>query len=336
MAKRSKPLRSKPLRSKSLRSKSSAKRGPMVSKPRKVGPGELLTLLDFVRYAVSGFIEAGLVFAHGTTDPVAEAAFLVCETLHLHPDRFETFATARVTAAEGKRILDLIERRIATRKPAAYLVNKIYMRGLPFYVDERTIVPRSFIGELLDSHFGGARDEEGGSLIDDPLAVEDVLDLCTGSGCLAILASRNFPNAEIDAVDISRDALEVAARNVGDYGLEHRLTLHRGNLFKPLGNKRYDLIISNPPYVDAEGMEGLPRECRAEPKLAFDGGADGLDIVRRILAEAKAHLAPQGGLLCEIGRCRPALEAAYPQLPLLWLDTEDSEGEVFWIAAADL
>ncbi len=328
--------RSKPLRSKALRSKASAKRGPMVSKSRKVGPGELLTLLDFVRYAVSGFIEARLVFAHGTTDPVAEAAFLVCETLHLHPDQFETFATARVTAAEGKRILDLIERRIATRKPAAYLVNKIYMRGLPFYVDERTIVPRSFIGELLDSHFGGDGDEEGGSLIDDPLAVEDVLDLCTGSGCLAILASRNFPNAEIDAVDISKDALEVAARNVGDYGLEGRLTLHRGDLFKPLGNKRYDLIISNPPYVDAEGMEGLPRECRAEPKLAFDGGADGLDIVRRILDEAKAHLAPQGGLLCEIGRCRPALEAAYPQLPLLWLDTEDSEGEVFWIAAADL
>ena len=329
MAKRSKPLRSKALQA-------SAKRGPMVSKSHKVGPGELLTLLDFVRYAVSGFIEAKLVFAHGTTDPVAEAAFLVCETLHLHPDRFEAFATARVTAAEGKRILDLIERRIATRRPAAYLVNKIYMRGLPFYVDERTIVPRSFIGELLDSHFGGDGDQEGGSLIDDPLAVEDVLDLCTGSGCLAILASRNFPNAEIDAVDISKDALEVAARNVGDYGLEGRLTLHRGDLFKPLRNKRYDLIISNPPYVDAEGMEGLPRECRAEPKLAFDGGDDGLDIVRRIVDGAKAHLAPQGGLLCEVGRCRPALEAAYPQLPLLWLDTEDSEGEVFWIAAADL
>ena len=163
-----------------------------------------------------------------------------------------------------------------------------------------------------------------------------MLDLCTGSGCLAILASRNFPNAEIDAVDISRDALEVAARNVGDYGLQGRLTLHRGDLFKPLGGRRYDLIISNPPYVDAEGMAGLPRECRAEPKLAFDGGADGLDIVRRILDGARTHLTPQGGLLCEIGRCRPALEAAYPQLPLLWLDTEDSEGEVFWIAAADL
>ncbi len=174
------------------------------------------------------------------------------------------------------------------------------------------------------------------SLISDPSSVESVLDLCTGSGCLAILASLNFPNATIDAVDISKIALDVAAHNVSDYGLDHRITLHRGDLFKPLGNARYDLIISNPPYVDAEGMAGLPRECRAEPKLAFDGGTDGLDIVRRILDEAAAHLTPDGGLLCEIGRCRPALETAYPQLPLLWLDTEDSHGEVFWVAAADL
>lgn len=318
------------------RTKPAAKRSAPAAKFPKVGAGELLTLLDFVRFAVSRFIEARLVFAHGTTDPTAEAAFLVCEALHLHPDQFDTFATARVTVAEAKKILGLIERRVTTRKPAAYLVNKIYMRGLPFYVDERTIVPRSFFGELLESHFGGDGNEDGGSLIPDPAAVESVLDLCTGSGCLAILAAHNFPNAEIDAVDISKDALEVAARNVGDYGLEDRLTLHRGDLFKPLGSKRYDLIISNPPYVDAEGMADLPRECRAEPKLAFDGGADGLDIVRRILDEAGAHLTPRGGLLCEIGRCRPQLEDAYPELPLLWLDTEDSEGEVFWIAAADL
>jgi ribosomal protein L3 glutamine methyltransferase len=323
------------------RSKTPAKRShvlPKYTKPKfpKVRAGELLTLLDFVRFAVSRFIEADLVFAHGTTDPVAEAAFLVCESLRLHPDQFEAFATARVTAAEGKAILGLIERRVTTRIPAAYLVNKIYMRGLPFYVDERTIVPRSFIGELLDSHFGGDDDEAGGSLISDPLSVQRVLDLCTGSGCLAILAGRSFPNAEIDAVDISRDALDVAAHNVADYGLQHRLTLHRGDLFQPLGDKRYDLIISNPPYVDAEGMASLPRECRAEPKLAFDGGADGLDIVKRILDDAAAHLTPDGGLLCEIGRCRPALEAACPQLPLMWLDTEDSQAEVFWIAAADL
>ena len=317
------------------RAKATARRGRAASKFPKVPSGELVTLLDFVRYAVSRFVEAKLVFAHGTTDPVAEAAFLVCETLHLHPDRFEAFATARVTAAEAKAILEVIARRVTSRKPAAYLVNKIYMRGLPFYVDERTIVPRSFIGELLDSHFGGENDE-GGSLIDDPAGVQNVLDLCTGSGCLAVLASRRFPNARIDAVDISAGALEVAARNVAGYGLEDRVRLHRGDLFKPLGKKRYDLIISNPPYVDAREMAELPRECRAEPKLAFDGGADGLDLVRRILKEAGRHLSPRGGLLCEIGRGRERLEAGFPQLPLLWLDTEESDGEVFWIAAADL
>src|SRR4051812_11555299 len=232
------------------RGKAPAKRRPAAAKSPKPAPGELLTLLDFVRYAVSRFVESNLVFAHGTTDPVAEAAFLVCEALHLHPDRFEMFATARVTATEAKTILGLIERRIATRKPAAYLVNKIYMRGLPFYVDERVIVPRSFVGELLEQHFSGS----DGSLIDDPASVENVLDLCTGSGCLAILASRSFPNAKIDAVDISNDALQVAARNVADYALEDRISLHQGDLFKPLGANSYDVIVSNPPYVDAEGM----------------------------------------------------------------------------------
>jgi ribosomal protein L3 glutamine methyltransferase len=313
------------------RGKAAAKRGPAAKRP-KVKPGELLTLLDFIRYAVSRFVEAKLVFAHGTTDPVGEAAFLVCESLHLSPDQFELFANVRVTAAEAAKLLDVIERRVTTRKPAAYLVNKIYMRDLPFYVDERVIVPRSFIGELLDSHFSG----EGNSLIDDPGRVASVLDLCTGSACLAVLASHRFPNAHIDAVDVSGDALEVAARNVADHGLGERITLYKGDLFEPLGDRNYDLIISNPPYVDADGMAGLPRECRAEPKIAFDGGPDGLAIVRRILAAARDHLRPQGGLLCEIGRGRDVLEAEFPQLPLLWLDTEESEGEVFWIGARDL
>jgi ribosomal protein L3 glutamine methyltransferase len=315
--------------------KKAAPRNPAAPRLPKVGAGELQTVLDHVRYAVSHFQQAQLVFAHGTTDPVAEAAFLVGEALHLRPDQFEMFAGGRVTAAEGKAILDLIAARVTTRKPAAYLVNKVYMRGLPFYVDERVIVPRSFIGELLESHFGGAN-AEGTSLIDDPFAVESVLDLCTGSGCLAILASRSFPNAVIDAVDISKDALAVAARNVADYGLEEQIALHRGDLFSPLSSRRYDLIITNPPYVDSEGMAGLPRECLAEPALAFDGGPDGLAVIDRILTQARDHLTAEGGLLCEVGRDRPQIEAAYPDLPLLWLDTEDSQGEVFWIAAADL
>ena len=316
--------------------KPAAKRSSAGSKFPKVGSGELKTLLDFVRYAVSRFVEAKLAFAHGTTDPVAEAAFLVCEALHLHPAQFDGFASARVTAPEADRILDLIAARVTTRKPAAYLVNKIYMRGLPFYVDERVIVPRSFIGEILESHFGGGDDDDAASLIGDPASVEGVLDLCTGSGCLAILAARHFPNARIDAVDVSKGAIDVAARNIAEHDLEDRVTLHRGDLFAPLGEVRYDLIISNPPYVDAEGMAALPPECRAEPKLALDGGADGLAIVRRILNEASAHLTPQGGLLCEIGRGRDLLEVAFPQLPLLWLDSAESEGEVFWITAADL
>ena len=296
-------------------------------------PGELLTLLDYLRYAVSRFNEAELVFAHGTADPVAEAAFLISETLHLLPEQFETFAQARVTKAEATKLLGLIGERVRTRKPVAYLVNKIYMRGLPFHVDERVIVPRSFIGELLDSHFG---DESEMPLVDDPGSVGRVLDLCTGSGCLAILAAQTFYNATLDAVDLSKDALAVAAKNVADYGLEDRISLHKGDLFAPLGNERYDLIISNPPYVDADGMASLPPECRHEPKMAFDGGADGIDIVRRIVNEAAQHLTPNGGLLCEVGRCREAVEDAFPTLPLLWLDTEESEGEVFWIGAPDL
>ncbi|MCF2522223.1 50S ribosomal protein L3 N(5)-glutamine methyltransferase [Bradyrhizobium sp. G127] len=336
MAKKSKSVAAK---------KASAKRAggdtrkKAVLKPMKSfrpAHGELLTLLDLMRYGVSRFVEAGVVFAHGTTDPVAEAAFIVCEVLHLHPDQFEMFANARVTSHEAAKILALFDKRIATRKPAAYLVNKIYMRGLPFYVDERVIVPRSFIGELLDSHFGGVIEEEGGSLIDDPGNVTRVLDLCTGSGCLAILACQSFPNATVDAVDISGDALAVAARNVADYGLEDRVSLYQGDLFDALDDERYDLIITNPPYVDAEGMEGLPHECLHEPSIAFDGGDDGLDIVRRILDAAKDHLTPDGGLLCEIGRGRDVLGDAYPNLPLLWLDTEDSDGEVFWIPAEAL
>lgn len=313
----------------STRSKASVAAKRKKPAKAKAAKPALSTIFDYVRFAANRLSKAGVVFAHGTIDPVSEAAFLVGETLHLHPDDVEPAAGQRVSKADGATILDLVEQRIATRKPAAYLLNKIYMRGLPFYVDERTIVPRSFIGELLDAHFG----DDSLFSLGDPSRVSRVLDLCTGSGCLAILAAYAFPNATVDAVDLSADALEVARRNVAGHQLKDRVTLYQGDLFAPLAGKRYDLIITNPPYVDAEGMASLPQECRYEPELAFAGGDDGIDLVRTILEGAKAHLTLAGGLLCEVGRCRPALEAAYPAMPFLWLDTEESEGEVFWLEA---
>src|SRR5260370_107473 len=296
-------------------------------------PNELTTILDHVRYAVTQFRAAQLVFAHGTTDPLAEAAFMVCEALHLLPDRFDAFAGARVTHEEQKNIFDLIEARIRTRKPAAYLMQKAYLRGIAFYVDERTIVPRSYLGEILDGElFAG----EGASLIADPRAVERVLDLCTGSGCLAVLAALRFPNAAVDAVDISADALAVAARNVAAHGLKERITLHQGDLFGPVGGARYDLIVSNPPYVAAPAMASLPPDLCPQPPLPLDGGPDGIAVVRRIIDNAGRHLTAAAGLLCEVGRDRLMLEKTYPQTRFLWLDTEESSGEVFWLDAAQV
>ena len=285
-----------------------------------------------MQFAAARFTAAKLVFAHGTTDPIAEAAFLVAEVLHLAPDGVEQVATTRVGTHEAKRIIDLIDARIATRKPAAYLVQKIYQRGVPFFVDERAIVPRSYIGEILDSElFSGGT----GALV-DPRAVSRVLDLCTGSGCLAVLAAMRFPNATVDAVDLSADALAVAAKNVAAHGLASRIALHHGDLFAPLGGTRYDLIIANPPYVDAAGMAALPPECRHEPPLALDGGGDGIAIVRQIIDNAGQHLARHAGLLCEIGRNRPVLEEAYPDTSFLWLGTEETRDEVFWLDAVQL
>jgi ribosomal protein L3 glutamine methyltransferase len=301
----------------------------------ELATAELVTVLDLVRYAVTRFADAKLVFAHGTADPVAEAAFIVGEALHLPPDRFEWFAPARVTAPERARILALIEARIMTRKPAAYLLGRIYAAGVAFHVDERVIVPRSYLGELIAGDlFAGDLSTGGEESLDwkDPDEVARVLDLCTGSGALAVLAAMRFPDAAIDAVDISADALEVAAGNVQEHGLGERITLLRGDLFAPVKGKRYDLIISNPPYVDAEGMAALPPECRHEPALALDGGPEGIDVIARILEKAGRHLTEDGGLLCEVGRDRPALEARY-ELPFLWLDTEESSGEVFWLGA---
>ncbi len=294
--------------------------------PRPTKPS-LVTLGDFFRFAVRRFRTARLAYGHGTTNAVDEAAFLVLEALRLPIHTLDPWLDLKPTATERARLLTLIDARVALRLPAPYLVGAAYMHGVRFHVDRRALIPRSFIGDLL----------VGGALpIADPSRVRRVLDLCTGSGCLAILAALVFPRARIDAVDLSAGALSLARRNVASHRLGDRITLYRGDLFQPLDASRYDLILSNPPYVDARGMAKLPPEFRHEPRMALAAGDDGLDLVRRILAEAPRHLAKNGSLLCEIGRGRKPLEAATPRLPFLWLDTEQSQGEVFWIGRGDL
>ena len=244
-----------------------------------------LTPRDWLRYAVGRFLAAGLAFGHGATTAIDEAAFLILEGLKLPIDTLDPFLDAKLLRHERARLCDLIEARATTRKPAAYLLNRAYIKGVPFYVDERVIVPRSLIGELLMTAFA-----EDNALTGDPERIASVLDLCAGGGSLAILAARVFPNARIDAVDCSADALDVARRNVEEHGLVDRVALKEGDLFAPVKDARYDLILANPPYVDAATIAEFPPEFAAEPRIAHAGGADGLDIVRRILAEAPAHL----------------------------------------------
>lgn len=287
----------------------------------------LVTLGDLFHLAVRRFRAARLAYGHGTTNAVDEAAFMMLEGLHLPIHTIDPWLDLRPTAAERARLLTLIDARVSLRMPAPYLLGAAYMQGVRFRIDRRALIPRSFIGDLL---------AQSALPVADPRRVRRVLDLCTGSGCLAILAALAFPRARIDAVDLSPGALALAKRNVADHRLADRVTLHRGDLFQPIDSERYDLIISNPPYVDAGGMAKLPPEYRHEPRLALAAGGDGLDLVRRILDQAKRHLTRNGGLVCEIGRGRKPLERAYPRLPFLWLDTELSRGEVFWIARSDL
>lgn len=289
---------------------------------------DLVTLRDWLRYAVSRFNAAGLVYGHGTSTALDEAAFMLLSALDLPIDQLEPWLDARLTRDERRRFSDLVESRITTRKPAAYLIGKAYIKGHAFEIDERVIVPRSFIGELLI--------DAPESLVTDAGAVVRVLDLCTGSGCLAILAALQFENAEVDAVDISADALAVARRNIETYELTDRVRLIESDLLAGLGDRRYDLIIANPPYVAAAEVAAFSPEYAAEPVLAHLGGADGLDLVRRILSQASAFLAPGGSLVVEIGTGRAILEAEYPDLAFCWLDTEESEGEVLAITAEHL
>ncbi|MCW5735696.1 MAG: 50S ribosomal protein L3 N(5)-glutamine methyltransferase [Enhydrobacter sp.] len=284
----------------------------------------LVTLGDFFRLAVRRFRAARLAYGHGTTNAADEAAFIVLEALRLPIHNLDPWLDLEPTPAERARLLTLIDARVSLRMPAPYLLGAAYMRGVRFHIDRRALIPRSFIGDILAD----------GVLPLEPGKVRRVLDLCTGSGCLAILAALAFPRASIDAVDLSRGALALARRNVAAHRLGDRIALHRGDLFEPLGSARYDLIISNPPYVDAGGMAKLPPEYRHEPRMALAAGADGLDLVHRILADMPRHLRKGGALLCEIGRGKAALERAYPKLPFVWLDTEQSEGEVFWHSPA--
>jgi ribosomal protein L3 glutamine methyltransferase len=300
----------------------------MASTAKDTDIDDLVTVRDWLRYATSRFSEANLVFGHGTETALDEAAFLILTLLHLSVDQLEPWLEARLTREERRKISAVLEERISSRKPAPYLVNTAWIKGRRFYVDERVIVPRSYIGELLDDALS--------TVVSDPDGVESVLDLCTGSGCLAILAALTFPEAAVDAVDISPGALEVAERNVAGYGLADRVTLYRSDLFSGLAGKTYDLIISNPPYVTAAAVDAFPPEYKAEPQLAHLGGEDGMDLVRRILTEAAAHLTPEGVLVVEVGMARDTLETEYPDLPFLWLDTEQSEGEVFALPAEAL
>jgi ribosomal protein L3 glutamine methyltransferase len=289
----------------------------------------LQTVRDWLRYGVSRFNAAGLVYGHGASNALDEAAFLILHTLNLPIDQLDPWLEARLTRGERGAVRDVIEARVLTRKPAPYLTNAAYIGNHRFYVDERVIVPRSYIGELL------VRDGLS-AVIEEPARVGRVLDLCTGSGCLAILAALAFPEAQIDATDLSPDALAVAARNVADYQLGERLHMLQGDLFAPVHGRRYDLIIANPPYVARAEAEAFPPEYAAEPPLAHRGGEDGLDLVRRILAEAQDYLAANGKLIVELGIGRHILEAERPELPFFWLDTEESEGEVFALKASDL
>ncbi|HUW75410.1 MAG TPA: 50S ribosomal protein L3 N(5)-glutamine methyltransferase [Gallionella sp.] len=288
----------------------------------------LHTVRDYLRFAVSRFNQAKLFFGHGSSEAYDEAAYLILHTLHLPLDRLEPFLDAQLTDGERTEVLNIIHRRVEHRIPAAYLTHQAFLGDFGFYVDERVIVPRSFIAELLLERLS--------PWIAEPEEINSVLDLCTGSGCLAILAAHAFPNAAVDAADLSPDALAVAERNVADYQLRDRVSLIESDLFAQLDNRQYDLIISNPPYVDAESVAALPQEYLHEPKLALGSGSDGLDATRQILEHAAQHLTENGILVVEIGHNRDVLEAAYPGLPFTWLDVSAGDQFVFMLHKNDL
>ena len=291
-------------------------------------PQELETLRDWLRYAVSRFNQAALSFGHGSANAYDEAVYLLLHALHLPLDRLEPFLDAKLSASERNELAALLTRRVDDRVPAAYLTREAWLGEFRFHVDERVIIPRSFIAELMPEGLA--------PYVSDPSTIKSALDLCTGSGCLAVLLAHAFRDADIDAVDISPDALAVAQRNLSDYGLAGRINLIRSDLFDNLPSKSYDLIISNPPYVTTVDMEALPREYRHEPALALAGGDDGLDAVRTILRKAPQFMQADGLLVVEIGHNRAAAEAAFPRMPFVWLTTTSSDEAVFLLTREEI
>jgi ribosomal protein L3 glutamine methyltransferase len=293
------------------------------------GPlAELVTLRDWLRHAVTRFNRSGLHFGHGCSDAYDEAVWLLLHTLALPLDRLEPFLDACITTEERQQLFDIIERRANERIPTAYLVNEAWLGDFRFYVDPRVIVPRSFFAELLGDGLSPWLPDHGG--------VHDVLDLCTGSGCLAIVMGHVFPNAHVVAADLSDDALAVARRNVEDYGMQDQVELVKSDVFSGLQGRRFDLIVSNPPYVTGAAMDALPAEYLHEPRMALAAGEDGMDVVRRIVADARAHLMPDGVLAVEVGHNREFVEAAFPDLPMVWLPTSGGDDMVFLVQADDL
>jgi ribosomal protein L3 glutamine methyltransferase len=294
----------------------------------KTTPSEVLTTLstirDYIRWAASRFTEAEVCFGHGTTTALDEAAALVLHTVHQPYNLVDAYLESILTLGERHAVVEMIDRRVNERIPAAYLTHEAIFSGLAFYVDERVLVPRSPIAELIEQRFSPWVDEE---------QVERILDLCTGSGCIAIACAYAFSSADVDAVDLSEDALAVADLNVAKHNMDDAVKLYRSDLFKELPETRYDIIVSNPPYVCLEEWEQLPAEFRAEPDIGFKGGHTGLDIVLRILVDADRYLAEQGILVVEVGSSAETLQSAFPDVPFYWLSFERGGDGVFLLTA---
>jgi len=283
---------------------------------------------DLLRYATTRFNTKELFFGHGSAEAFDEAAYLILHTLKLPLDKLEPFLDARLLPEEVQRVLAVIERRATDRIPAAYITNEAWLGTYSFYVDERVIVPRSYIAELIPDYFA--------PWVNNPDGIENVLELCTGSGCLAIMMADAFPDAHVDAVDISPDALAVAQRNVDTYKLQQRVSLIQSDLYANVPAKKYDLIVTNPPYVNSGSMAQLPQEYLHEPQIALDGGSDGMDLVRRIVAGAAERLTDDGLLIVEIGNEKAFAEAAFGHLGLTWLTTSQGDDMVFLLTADQL